>query len=286
MTESLLSFSSVMLFGIEIEDIEISDRRTTWRVRYAFPNTVRLSGLPDVEGIKDGDFIVLLNSNVPSQRSVYRVKDPGRWTRIPIRIGDTVALHNPEQSLNQKYMRWEVVRDNRVIKFKVDRDRRRGARRRRGANRQLEDQFGPDARLARIYGFSFDGSYYELPKPVIFLIHGNGIPASEATAATVNRARAPRAPELTGLAAAGFDFGDDVRVWFYDKADYTVRMDVETGMFEEVLVRAELGGGPGGMESAGMNARGMNAQGMNARGMNARGMNARGMNARGSGNSD
>jgi len=75
-------------------------------------------------------------------------------------------------------------------------------------------------------------------------------------------------------------------VWSYDKADYTIRMDVETGMFEDVLLAAMLGGGPGGMDSAGMNARGMNARGMNARGMNARGMNARGMNARGSGNSD
>lgn len=74
-------------------------------------------------------------------------------------------------------------------------------------------------------------------------------------------------------------------VWSYDKADYTIRMDVETGMFEDVLLAAMLGGS-GGFDSAGMNARGMNARGMNARGMNARGMNARGMNARGGGNSD
>ncbi len=80
-----------------------------------------------------------------------------------------------------------------------------------------------------------------------------------------------------------FDFADELRVWSYDKADYTIRMDVETGMFEDVLLAAMSGGGPGGMDSAGMNARGMNARGMNARGMNARGMNARGMNARGGG---
>jgi len=79
-------------------------------------------------------------------------------------------------------------------------------------------------------------------------------------------------------------------VWSYDKADYTIRMDVETGMFEDVLLGAMFdGGGPGGFDASGMNARGMNARGMNARGMNARGMNARGMNARGMnarGNSD
>ena len=69
-------------------------------------------------------------------------------------------------------------------------------------------------------------------------------------------------------------------VWSYDKADYTIRMDVETGMFEDVLLAAMLGGGPGGMEAAGMSARGMSARGMSARGMSARGMSARGMSAR------
>jgi hypothetical protein len=141
-------------------------------------------------------------------------------------------------------------------------------------------------RLARIYGFSFEGYYYDLPKPIVFLVHGDGEPASEARG-QVNRARAPANPSLTGLGQADFQFSDDIMVWSYDKADYTIRMDVETGMFEDVLLAAMLGGGPGGMDAAGMNARGMNARGMNARGMNARGMNARGMNARGGGgNSD
>jgi hypothetical protein len=99
----------------------------------------------------------------------------------------------------------------------------------------------------------------------IFLVHGNGIAASSASSGTPQPARAPRLPELTGLAAAGFDFADEVRVWFYDKADYTVRMDVETGMFEDVLLADMPGGGPGGMDAAGMSARGMSARGMSAR---------------------
>lgn len=138
--------------------------------------------------------------------------------------------------------------------------------------------------IARIYGFSYEGYYYELPRPVMFLVHGDGLPASEARGRT-NRARAPGEPSRTGLGEADFQFSDDILVWSYDKADYTIRMDVETGMFEDVLLAAMLGGS-GGFDSAGMNARGMNARGMNARGMNARGMNARGMNARGGGNSD
>ncbi|GLS33411.1 hypothetical protein GCM10007937_51220 [Mesorhizobium albiziae] len=74
-------------------------------------------------------------------------------------------------------------------------------------------------------------------------------------------------------------------VWSYEKADYTIRMDVETGMFEQVLLDAMLDG-PGGFDARGANARGANARGANARGANARGANARGANARGGGNSD
>ena len=117
----------------------------------------------------------------------------------------------------------------------------------------------------------------------MFLVHGDGdIVTQEAKIPPdVYDSRAPGATTRTGLAAADFDFADGLRVWSYDKADYTIRMDVDTGRFEDVLLDAMLGDGSGGMDVSGMNARGMNARGMNARGMNARGMNARGMNARG-----
>ena len=79
-------------------------------------------------------------------------------------------------------------------------------------------------------------------------------------------------------------FPRGIRVWSYDKADYTIRMEVETGMFEQVLLDAMLGDG---VNASGFNARGFNARGFNARGFNARGFNARGFNARGGGgNSD
>ena len=126
---------------------------------------------------------------------------------------------------------------------------------------------------------------------IVFLVHGDGVPASQAkVGGTTNKdearpARAPGEPSLTGLGAADFQFADEIMVWSYDKADYTIRMDVETGMFEDVLLAATLGGGPGGMDAAGMSARGMSARGMSARGMSARGMSARGMSARG-GDSD
>ena len=94
-------------------------------------------------------------------------------------------------------------------------------------------------------------------------------------------ARAPGDPSLTGLAAADFQFADDCMVWSYDKADYTIRMDVETGMFEDVLLAAMLGGGPGERRRA-RDAGTGHERARHA----ARGMKARGMKARGGGNSD
>lgn len=54
---------------------------------------------------------------------------------------------------------------------------------------------------------------------------------------------APGEPSLTGVAAADFQFADGIRAWSYDKADHTIRMDVEAGEFEDVLLNMYFGGG-------------------------------------------
>lgn len=117
---------------------------------------------------------------------------------------------------------------------------------RKGANRELEQQLAaPEAKIARIYGFSYEGTYCDLPKPALFLVHGDGEPVTQAAAAreATNQARAPGEPSLTGVAAADFQFVDELRVWSYDKADHTIRMDVEAGEFEDVLLNMFFGGG-------------------------------------------
>ena len=94
-----------------------------------------------------------------------------------------------------------------------------------------------------------------MPRPVLFLVHGDGVPVSEvpqAGLAAFRPARAPGEPSLTGLAVADFQFSDYVLAWSYDKADYSIRMDVETGMFEDILLDAMLGGGSDGMDARGM----------------------------------
>jgi hypothetical protein len=118
-----------------------------------------------------------------------------------------------------------------------------------GNNDQLGEQLNAenDPKFARIYGFSYQGTYYDLPSPTVFLVHGDGDDAAEAKLATgKHRARAPGEPSLTGVAAAEFQFADDLRVWSYDRSDYTIRLDIDTGMFEDMLLDPFFGGDGGG----------------------------------------
>jgi hypothetical protein len=77
-----------------------------------------------------------------------------------------------------------------------------------------------DARFARIYAFSFEGQYYILPKPAIFLVHGDGVAADD----------------VPGVAAKDWNFLSDIKAWSYDRADFSVRLDIETGPLDKILL--------------------------------------------------
>ena len=105
-----------------------------------------------------------------------------------------------------------------------------------GDNKFLQKQLeGGDAKLARIYGFSYEGHYYDLDKPLIFLVHGDGVPA-ESVGGIGRRARAPEAVDLTGTASSSGSMSEDVVVWVYDAGDFSLRMDIETGPWEQILL--------------------------------------------------
>ncbi len=111
-----------------------------------------------------------------------------------------------------------------------------------GRNNFLQEQLkDPESGLARIYGFSFEGQYYDLMKPALFLVHGEGEVADRVVGALGNarQARAPEEADRTGVAAQGYSFSEDIRVWSYDTGDYSMRLDVETGPFEQILLDAE-----------------------------------------------
>lgn len=101
-----------------------------------------------------------------------------------------------------------------------------------GDNNFLSKQIhAKGARLARIYGFSYEGHYYDLPKPAIFLVHGDGKDAEAGNPVEVDR---------TGVAARDWYIEKKVRVWDYDKGDFSLRLDIETGPFEQILLQAAL----------------------------------------------
>jgi hypothetical protein len=77
-----------------------------------------------------------------------------------------------------------------------------------------------DKKLATVFGFEFEGQYYDLPKPAIFLVHGE--PKSPNNAGAVVKPN----PKLM----------EDINVWSCDKADFSVRLDVSSGPLEEILL--------------------------------------------------
>ena len=312
MVETLLSSSQVLLFGLEMDDLVIvtppyipdeAERvfvasNTHLDLTHEIPESI------DERKVERRKKFLLLNQNVPQgtvdasgyyKRDKFNkfskiypplLKDKDTQDEILIYVKNGKEFGRKAFNIKPTYGADKKLSGVSIVSFSLPIDNTHSpfSGKRDGLKSQLQSQLEENPIFARVYGFSFEGFYYSLPRPVIFLVHGEGEPVSEVRG-KVNRARAPGEPSLTGVGEADFQFSDEIMVWSYDKADYTIRMDVETGMFEDVLLAAMLGGS-GGFDSAGMNARGMNARGMNARGMNARGMNARGMNARGGGNSD
>ena len=119
----------------------------------------------------------------------------------------------------------------------------------KGNNKQLDNQFLEEnenkglekPQFAKIYGFAYEGTYYDLPAPVIFLVHGNGKSATDGDLPGNLASRAPNEPSKSGVAAASFQMANDIYYWNYDKADQTMRMDVMTGMVEQVLLDIYFG---------------------------------------------
>jgi hypothetical protein len=111
-----------------------------------------------------------------------------------------------------------------------------------GRNNFLQNQLtSPEPKLARIYGFSFEGQYYDLPRPALFLVHTSGDVLREGF-------RFQRTTlDMAGVLAKEWEFSDsdaaDVRVWEYDKGDFSMRMDIETGQFEQILLAAVMRSG-------------------------------------------
>ncbi len=111
--------------------------------------------------------------------------------------------------------------------------------------RQLDVDTGAGAnqilsQLARIYAVSYGGEFYTLATPVIFLVHGPGVDAGAGLPGGGNF-RGPGGADDTGVAAQSYDFTADMKVWTYDKNDISLRLDLSTGMLQDILLDAEVG---------------------------------------------
>ncbi|UWR02869.1 hypothetical protein K3740_17790 [Ruegeria conchae] len=252
MSESLLSFSEVLLFGRELSDLKLKQKSV--RLALESPDVASIpTGFTRIDGVpvRENDRVMLQVGTTPNTDSgIYKVVSAGGGTfnldltrRKKVSHDSLVYIRRGRQF---KHTFWLQAADhhNRQLYVEQD-DRRRG----RGVNNFIGDQFGGDARLARIYGFAYDGTYYEMPEPTIFLVHGEGDSAtggnlpygfSMETAGgadtTQQAARAPLDPSRSGVAAADYQMANDIRVWNYDQADYTIRMDIAAGQVEEVLL--------------------------------------------------
>jgi hypothetical protein len=51
---------------------------------------------------------------------------------------------------------------------------------------------------------------------------------------------APASADETGVAAQSYSYSSDMMMWTYEKADLSIRMDVETGSFEQILLESVL----------------------------------------------
>ncbi len=119
-------------------------------------------------------------------------------------------------------------------------------------NNHLQQQLKqPDAKFARIYAMSYEGHFYNLPRPTIFLVHGDGEEIRGSGLA--NRGGGANVRPTTtdsGLVAREFDFeyggavgpndSPSLRYWEYDKDDISLRLDITTGHLSEILIDATI----------------------------------------------
>ncbi|HUF87930.1 MAG TPA: hypothetical protein VMM59_11165 [Thermohalobaculum sp.] len=241
MSESLLSFSEVLLFGRKVEDLQIviaeADSVQAAADQKVSVTTTRnlvdgLAGHQVVDGVlvTTGSKVLVRHHGV-TNNGIYTVGAAGvAWVKSTA-AKDTTVLVEEGDRFNGSVWKQILSQAGRQQFAHV-----RGSGRGQGWNSELDDQLGEGACLARIYGFSYEGMFYQLPAPTIFVVHGDGTSVTDSNEPQGHFARAPLNPSKTGVAAADFQFSDDIMYWSYDKADYSIRMDVMTGQLEEILL--------------------------------------------------
>jgi hypothetical protein len=95
--------------------------------------------------------------------------------------------------------------------------------------------------LARIYAFAYEGALYFLPKPYVFLVHGDGRRVIE-SGRQDDFAKEGATIDQWGVVAKIDRFADDVFVWDYDKEDFSLRIDIVSGPLSEIALEPAMSG--------------------------------------------
>ena len=183
------------------------------------------------------------------------------------------------------YLFGKELSDLTIIGKKDPKDDTRPAR--KGENNFLRRQVrNGEAKVARIYAFSFEGCMYELTRPSLFIVHGPGEdpdapPPSEEKYRRL--ARSPGRVTKSGVGLQDGSFSMDMKVWVYDKGDFSMRLDVETGTFERILLDAELDDEASGGRSSGGRSSGGRSSGGRSSGGRSSGGRSSGVMGRSSG---
>src|SRR3546814_17991270 len=80
-------------------------------------------------------------------------------------------------------------------------------------------------------------------RPVLLLVHGEGQQVEGFRPEDNYRrplAHPPGDADSVGIAAQIGNYAQDMRVWAYDKSDFTICVDVDTGTFAEVILAAGM----------------------------------------------
>ena len=122
-------------------------------------------------------------------------------------------------------------------------------------------------KLVRVYGFSYEGQYYDLGRPAIYLVYGDDQAVDTSVA-------------VTGLATEPPEFSADLLSWTLDQSDFSLRLELDVGPIERILLEMELGPDQQRAPYAGQNVRsGYAGQNVRYAGQNAR-LRYAGQNAR------
>lgn len=146
-------------------------------------------------------------------------------------------------------------------------------------NTPLILQAGFPPTLARIYAFSFEGAYYPLPRPAIYLVHGLGQP--------VGNWAHPSLLDESGVVAREWDFSgrekpdvlvlNDLVYWEYEKGDFSLRLDLDAGPFEQILLQTALRSGADRTSGAGVSGAGVSGAGVSGAGVSGAGVSGAGV---------